>query len=357
MPASDGITRVLVNATGVQMGGGATQLHNFARFADLDDELEYTMVVSDAGLIPEVERIRVEVPSFSGSRRLAPVVWHQWGVNRMARNHDVVLSIANQGPIRCRRPHVLFAQNVKHLVPRRAGLTAFFRDAFAKLATSRADVVVVPSAHMADLVEAIGPRGEVVTAPHGFDTNDGSEDVLASPAVQSWLECGQRYLFVGSDAEHKNLELLAAGMATLAGPGTSLLLTLDEAVMKANHLDAPGAHGVGRVDSEALATLYRSSTCVVVPSHQESFSLPVLEALGYGVQVAASDIPVHREFGSSFATYFDPLDVTSLEAALTRVTAVPTEEWRHAARSHASTFSWQGQYDTIRAALLTVARA
>ena len=44
-----------------------------------------------------------------------------------------------------------------------------------------------------------------------------------------------------------------------------------------------------------LVTRFAEASCVVVPSFDEGFSLPVIEAMAAGAPVLASDIPAHRE--------------------------------------------------------------
>ncbi|MCU0960444.1 MAG: glycosyltransferase family 4 protein [Pirellulaceae bacterium] len=54
-----------------------------------------------------------------------------------------------------------------------------------------------------------------------------------------------------------------------------------------------------------LAYCYQHAKALIFPSHAEGFGLPVVEALQYGLPVLASDIPIHREVGQDFCTYFD----------------------------------------------------
>ena len=65
---------------------------------------------------------------------------------------------------------------------------------------------------------------------------------------------------------------------------------------------------LGSVSDTALAGLYRGTAGVVFPSFSEGYSLPVLEALSWGIPTIASDIPVHRELAGDLATLLDPLD-------------------------------------------------
>ena len=54
-----------------------------------------------------------------------------------------------------------------------------------------------------------------------------------------------------------------------------------------------------------LEYCYQHARGLIFPSHAEGFGLPVVEALQHGLHVLVSDIPIHREVGREFCTYFD----------------------------------------------------
>jgi alpha-1,2-rhamnosyltransferase len=66
------------------------------------------------------------------------------------------------------------------------------------------------------------------------------------------------------------------------------------------------------ISDTELEYYYRHSKALIFPSFVEGFGLPIVEALHYGLPVLASDIPVHREAGGDFCTYFDTKDPLSL---------------------------------------------
>lgn len=61
-----------------------------------------------------------------------------------------------------------------------------------------------------------------------------------------------------------------------------------------------------------LTALFRQAALLVHASAMEGFGLVLLEALGAGTRVAASDIPVHREFGLPDDCYFPVGDVDDM---------------------------------------------
>ena len=67
-----------------------------------------------------------------------------------------------------------------------------------------------------------------------------------------------------------------------------------------------------------LLRLYREALCVVVPSRDEGFSLPVVEAMASGVPVLASRIPAHEELLGESSALFAPDDDEMLARLLDR---------------------------------------
>ena len=64
-----------------------------------------------------------------------------------------------------------------------------------------------------------------------------------------------------------------------------------------------------------LDVCYRRCRALLTPSLAEGFNLPIVEALSRGATVLASDLPVHREVGRQYASYF-PRDNPAVLAGL-----------------------------------------
>ncbi|MEQ5788201.1 glycosyltransferase [Erythrobacter sp. NFXS35] len=72
----------------------------------------------------------------------------------------------------------------------------------------------------------------------------------------------------------------------------------------------PRLHRFVTIDNDCpdaeIARHLRSASALLAPSRAEGFGLPVVEALGMGVPVIASDIPAFREVGAGIPTFLDP---------------------------------------------------
>jgi alpha-1,2-rhamnosyltransferase len=61
-----------------------------------------------------------------------------------------------------------------------------------------------------------------------------------------------------------------------------------------------------------LQYCYENARMLIFPSYAEGFGLPIIESLGHGLPVMASDIPIHREVGGERVAYFPVEDEQAL---------------------------------------------
>jgi glycosyltransferase involved in cell wall biosynthesis len=64
----------------------------------------------------------------------------------------------------------------------------------------------------------------------------------------------------------------------------------------------------GGLSDRQMDELVAGARAMVMPSFEEGFGMPVIEALSAGVPVICSDISAHREVGGPVPDYLDPLD-------------------------------------------------
>lgn len=89
---------------------------------------------------------------------------------------------------------------------------------------------------------------------------------------------------------------------------------------------------LGRLDDPALIACYQSADLLVLPTLDEGFGFPPLEALSCGTPVAVTDLPVLRESLHDQATYFrDAADLARRLPAHVRAKPTPAKrQARHA---------------------------
>ena len=86
-------------------------------------------------------------------------------------------------------------------------------------------------------------------------------------------------------------------------------------------LDRPGTleghvTELGSCSDEQLAEHLVTARALLFPSLVEGYGLPLVEALGLGVPVIASDLSVFREICGDIPTYLEPRDISGWEAAI-----------------------------------------
>jgi glycosyltransferase involved in cell wall biosynthesis len=75
----------------------------------------------------------------------------------------------------------------------------------------------------------------------------------------------------------------------------------------------------GYVSDDERASLYRAASMLVLPSFEEGFGLPVMEAMAAGVPVVVSNRGALPDVAGDAALVVDPDDRAGLAAAMERV--------------------------------------
>jgi glycosyltransferase involved in cell wall biosynthesis len=214
------------------------------------------------------------------------------------------------------------------------------------LSLKRASVVLTPSAATASALQEEYDVGcPVVVTPLGVDPRW----TAARPpdeATRARLGLPPSYLlFVGTIEPRKDLRTLLAAHRLLphAPP-----LVLVGPTGWGQHLDVSGCITTGYLDDDVLPSVVAGAAAVAVPSRDEGFGLPVIEALAVGTPVVASDLPVLREVGGSVTTYAEPGDPAAFAAALQRVLDNPGDPGSR--RTHGSSYTWARCAEATRAA-------
>ena len=219
----------------------------------------------------------------------------------------------------------------------------------------RADLVVTNSNYTAT---------QVATRLH-VDTN---RILVCRPGAPTWtarrvVPAGGPVLFVGTIEPRKNLPrffaayarlvrqlpdappLVLAGGTTPASPG--ILAALDahpELRSRVRH--------VGYVSDDERYRLYCEASLLVLPSLEEGFGLPALEAMQVGLPVVASARGALPEVVGDAGALVDPLDEEAMAAAMRRVLVDAELRSRYAAAGQvrARTFSWGESASRLAAA-------
>ncbi len=170
------------------------------------------------------------------------------------------------------------------------------------------------------------------------------------PAARPYL------LYVGGFNPHKNVAALLKAASRLAARWPELRLVLAGDFQSDSFQGTTGAlktlarelgiagriEFTGWVPDEELCRLYNGATLVVLPSLEEGFGLPALEAMACGTPVVASAGHAFDEVVADAGLLVDPRDEKALAAAIESLLADPELRRRlsEKALERSQQFSW-----------------
>ncbi len=167
----------------------------------------------------------------------------------------------------------------------------------------------------------------------------------------------ERYaLYVGGISPNKNLQTLIRAFAKLRArqSGVKLMLVGDyqsdgfkgcyrdlKSLTAALGVDAEVVF-TGYVPDDELCRLYNQASLFVMPSFDEGFGLPALEAMACGAPVVVSSGNSLEEVVADAGLHVDPRDEAGLTAAMERLLENPvlSEQFAQRALTRAAEFSW-----------------
>ena len=191
----------------------------------------------------------------------------------------------------------------------RAGLRARLR----YLAVQRAVRVIVPTRVVADdaaKLLRVDP-GRISVVPEAAASRLGPRGPGDVASVRTSYGLPEGYLLWVGDLAHPEPRKRVAELA--ATPRRRPLVLVGRAGRWARELD--GVTVTGEVPDGDLAAIYSGAHALVLPSPEEGFGLPAIEALACGTPVVAADGPALREVLDGRATFVEADDLTGRLAA------------------------------------------
>ena len=98
--------------------------------------------------------------------------------------------------------------------------------------------------------------------------------------------------------------------------------------------------GSGGVPLEETVDFYRSADVFAYPSFNETFGLPILEAMACGCPVLTSDRTATQETAGGAALLVDPSDPESMADGLIRACGSENQDLRRRGPIRAAQFTW-----------------
>jgi len=235
-------------------------------------------------------------------------------------------------------PMVVTLHDLTALKRRSEYLRMGLRRSLRQLAVQRALRVIVPTEVVAnDAFTRLGLEHErVVVIPEAPDPTMYPRCAQEIAAARKRFALPESYLVWVGPLQHPDP---GKQVAKLAATPRELPLVLVGPTRPWAH-ELPDVTLTGHVSDEHLAAIYSGAHALVLPSEDEGFGLPAVEALACGTPVVACEGPALREVLGRRATFVEPGDLEGLIRAAKAVQRPapppPSWTWEDAARA-----TWQ----------------
>ena len=316
-----------------ERSGAGEYTHQLARALVASQEVELTIFSSSwkDRLAPGAELAGAALLDRRIPVRILNLLWHRAGwppVEALsARRYDVVHS-SHPLLMPSRQAAQVITIHDLNFLPHPERTRAEIRRDYPALVhehARRADAIIVPSAYTAGEVErrlgvgadriAVCPYGAPDWTPRAAPPKDGYVLFFSTleprKNVGGLLDAYERYVTSGFAQISPVPELVLAGKAT------------DEARPWLERIARPPLRGlvrhIGYVDPAHRRELYERARLLVMPSFEEGFGIPVLEAMTAGVPVVAADRGSLPEVLGDAGPLVDPDRPEEIAAAITQL--------------------------------------
>ena len=248
-----------------------------------------------APMLPaRVEHVVVDAPKYS-VRELF-VIGRNARIDLFHAPHYVVPFV--------RVPFVVTIHDLIHLHHRNPLARAYARSMIGRAVRRSREVITVSQAVRQDIASTFGHGDKISVTPNGVDPLFRPDGPRGE---------GRYFLFVGNDKPHKNVDRLVEAARSVDA----------HLVLAGGTFERYRQHGrvmlAGFVTSRELASLYRGAIALVMPSLEEGFGLPALEAMASGTAVITSNAPALLELTRGAAIHVDANSSAAISDAMTRV--------------------------------------
>jgi glycosyltransferase involved in cell wall biosynthesis len=277
--------------------------------------------------------------------------WEQFILPSKLNGRSVLWSPANTGPLMVQNQALTIhdLSPLEHPEWFRGSFAAWYR-LFLPILIRRVRKVFTPSDYVRQKVIQRFGIGNVTVTPNGVNRS-----FFHPNARQARFDLPKCYvLFVGTLESRKNLDLLLQAWREVNNDFKEIWLIITGvrgSVFKPLNVSqtVERVRFLGYVEEEVLAGLYATATVFVLPSQDEGFGLPVLEAMASGAPVIVSDRGALPELVNEAGIIFclsNPAGLsTSLRECLSN--GKLRSDLHEKGLARAEQFSWQATADLV----------
>ncbi len=278
-------------------------------------------------------------------------LWEQCFLPARLSHDSILWSPANTGPLLVRRQALTIhdLSPLEHPEWFRGGFAAWYR-LFLPILAQRVEKVFTPSEYVKGKVMKRFNITEVTVTPNGVNPS-----LFHPRAKQIRFDLPRHYvLFVGTLEPRKNLDSLLQVWNEINAEFKEtwlMIVGVSGTVFRTIRVphEMERVRFIGYLDDETLAGLYANATVFVLPSQDEGFGLPALEAMASGTPVIVSDGGALPEVVGDAGIRFCLVDPCGLKHVLkeclsnTRLRAELSEKGLERAKK----FSWQSTAEIV----------
>jgi glycosyltransferase involved in cell wall biosynthesis len=215
-------------------------------------------------------------------------------------------------------------------------------------------VIAVSEATRRDVVELLGfPEERTAVVHHGVPVHFSAAPIGQQQSVRLEYGLGEDpvLLFVGEVAERKNVPRLIDAFADVVRkvPEARLVLAgspglgYDKVRQRVRAASAGSIVLLGHAPQHEVESLMSTASAVVIPSVDEGFGFPALEAMSIGTPVIAADTASLPEVVDGAGLLVSPLDRDAIAGAMHRVLTDVDLRRNLSTRGleRAATFTWR----------------
>lgn len=344
--------RLVIDALAARFGGTAAMAAQASTALARRDDVEQVTLLSERGsVIPaHVEQTaKLSLLSISAPDRLrlpARLAWEAVRLPPLLAKLDAsaVVTFSGMLPRNPKRPVVSMLLNA--LPFDRGDPANRIRRLVIERTSQQAHAVIVPTQYMARFLRG---HPNLAVVPYGVDKQ------VFRPADAP----GDEILYVSDFYGHKRHDLAIRAWQRLPEPRPTLRFIgngsvdppVHERVVELAARAGPGVVvGGEHVPLRALVDAYRRARISLIPSENESFSMPIAEAVSMGIPVVARDHPVLRETGGPGGIYISGDDEGEWAVAMQRLLSDDSAHAR--ARDAALEYSVRFSWDAMAAAVV-----
>ena len=292
---------------------------------------------------------RVEKTRMQG---IAGHAWEQFILPTKLKRDSILWSPANSGPLAIQNQALTIhdLSPLEHPEWFTTSYSIWYR-LFLPTLARRVRVIFTPSEYVKQKVMKRFGIENVIVAPNGVDTSVFHPNTFPSVIPQKYI------LFVGSIQLRKNLEGLMRAWHEVKGEFKDTWLVVagesGRVFRSVKFFADERIRFLNYVSNEDLPSLYANAELFVLPSLDEGFGLPALEAMACGTPVIVSDGGALPETVGEAGHVFSLEEPDSLAQAIERCLSDETlrRSLSEKGLERAKNFSWQNTADLIWSAL------